>query len=88
MNEDKNEKLSDALLHLLEEEREKRRSRALFPLLALLVFGVLLSVFSYFIYREDSGGQFFEAKETLKELLEENEALAVFLGMDETRTEN
>ena len=73
--------LTDALFDLWAEEKEKRRPSGFLPLLALLIVSVALSFFSFLFYKEESTGTLALAKEALSELLEENEAISVFLGL-------
>ena len=81
MKEYKDGGLTDALFDLWAEEKEKRRSSAFLPLLVLLISSVVLSFFSFLLYTEENSGTLALAKEALSELLEENEAISVFLGL-------
>lgn len=74
--------LTDALFDLLAEEKKKRHPSGLFPLLALLISSLALSFFSFFFYKEENTGSLALAKEALSEFLEENEAISVFLGLE------
>lgn len=84
MNAREDEKLRDALTELLGEERQKRKRASLFPVFAMVIGAISLSVCSFFLYEEESqSGGFAAAREVFEGFLEENEAIAVFLGLGE-----
>lgn len=83
MNTHGEEKLNEALTELLGEKRNKRRGASPFPVFAMLLAAVSLSVASFFLYQGEESGGFTAAKEIFQGFLEENEAIAVFLGLGE-----
>ncbi len=87
MQKEKDAGLEVALLALAEEGRRKGRKRAsLAPFLWLLGAGVAISLCSYALFDEDMAvGNFAAAGSFFSELVEENEAIAVFLGLDGER---
>ena len=85
MRED-GDKLSLALLAYQEEKGIKKRRSVggLASLLAIVGLGVFLTFFAYLLYDEDlSSGTLTAAREVFSELLDKNEAISVFLGLDE-----
>ncbi len=87
MQKDKHAGLEGALLALAMEKRKEGRKKASFaPFLWLLGAGVAISLCSYALFDEDMAvGNFAVAGSFFSELAEENEAIAVFLGLDEER---
>ena len=84
MRKQSDEKLGEALLHLLDEERGKRKNTSFFPVFALFAAAVAVSFCSFFLYKsEENRGNFAAAKEVIADFFEENETIAVFLGLGE-----
>ena len=73
------------LLSLIGCTREKRKkgARSRLSLFSFLILGVLFGVFSFFLYKGDESGELSAATGFFEEVFEENEALAVFLGLSE-----
>ena len=78
-----NDGAENAFLSLVTEENAKRRNGSAFSLLLLLVCGVALSLSSFFFYTDESTGSLAFAKEALSDFLEENQAISVFLGLED-----
>ncbi len=82
MHKNTDDKLLLALLDCTEEKR-KRETRSRLSLFSVLFLGVVFGVFSFFLYKGDESGELSAATGFFEEVLEENEALAVFLGLSE-----
>ena len=78
-----NDGAESAFLSLVAEENAKRRKGSAFSLFLLLVAGVAISLSSFFFYTDESTGTLALAKEALSDFLEENQAVSVFLGLDD-----
>ncbi len=71
------------LLWEKEHKRKKKRRSSLFPLLCLGALAIAVSVCSYHLFdRAGKEGEIASASTFFSDFAEENEAIAVFLGLD------
>ena len=82
MPRENEEKLNEAL-RLLAKEGGRGRKPSFAPFLWLVAIGIGISLFSYAIFDgSEAEGNFAAAGSFFSDLAQENEAIAVFLGLD------
>lgn len=83
MPRENEEKLNEALRLLAKERRGKGRGVSFAPFLWLVAIGIGMSLFSYALFDgSEAVGNFAAAGNFFSEFARENEAVAVFLGLD------
>ncbi len=83
MQKNQDDLFQETLL-LWEKENKKKKKHSVFPLICLGVLGFAISFCSYRLFeKENRTGEIAAASTFFSDFAEENEAIAVFLGLNE-----